>query len=37
MDWTLPSIFGFIFLSLFAVFLISRNNRKLIERAKSED
>ncbi len=31
-DWTLPIIFGSIFLSLFAIVLFSRRNRKQIEK-----
>jgi len=31
-DWTLPVIFGSIFLSLFAIVLVSRYNRKQIEK-----
>jgi hypothetical protein len=38
-DWTLPGMFGAIFISLLAVFLMSRYNRKQIEKryTKSED
>ena len=37
MDWTLPGIFGFVFLCMFAIFLISRYRRKLVEKTESED
>ncbi len=38
-DWTLPGIFGAIFLDVFAVFLMSRHHRKSLERRlnKRED
>lgn len=31
-DWTIPVVFGVIFLSLFAIFLVSRYNMKRIEK-----
>ena len=37
MDCTLPGIFGFVILSVFAISFISRYSRKRIEKAESED
>ncbi|TFH02701.1 MAG: hypothetical protein E4H14_17445 [Candidatus Thorarchaeota archaeon] len=31
-DWTLPGIFGLVFLCVFSIFLVSRYNRKQIEK-----
>lgn len=35
-DWTVPSIFGSIFLCLFTVFLISRHHRMLMEKKATQ-
>ena len=35
-DWTIPGMFGALFLSVFAVFLISRRNRMKLERLRSK-